>query len=206
MIRNIIFDLGGVLLKLDRDACIKAYNDLGYNGFDKVLSEFHQSGFFMDYEKGLISSEEFRILIKEHCEKGTSDESIDMAMGSFLIGIPVEKIRYIYKLRERFRTYVLSNTNPVAMDYVRPMFNVDGLDMEDFFDKIYLSYKMKLAKPDPEVYKYVLNDSGLTPGETLFIDDSPINLKAAEEFGIKTLLIDSESDFENEIENALKCI
>ncbi len=203
MIKNIIFDLGGVLLKLDKNACIKAYNDLGYSGFDKVLSEFHQSGFFLEFEKGKISSEEFRDLIRVHCREGVSDEQIDDAMGSFLIEIPKEKLDFIIELRKRFKIYILSNTNPIAMKYVQPMFKKYGLTVNDYFDDLFLSYEMKMAKPDILVFKYVLDRLSINPEETLFIDDAVSNLEAASTLGIKTLFIDNNSDFCSEIDNSI---
>lgn len=204
MYRNIIFDLGGVLLKLDKTACIRAYNDLGYSGFDKVLSEFHQSGFFLEFEKGNISTEKFRELIRENCRPDVTDIQIDDAMSSFLIEIPKVKLDYILELKQNFNTYILSNTNPVAMKYVLPMFTIDGLTINDYFDELFLSYKLNLAKPDPEVFKYVINKLHLNPSETLFIDDAQSNLDTAETLGINTLFIDINSDFISEIQNKLQ--
>lgn len=203
MYKYIIFDLGGVLLKLDKTACIKAYNDLGYSGFDKVLSEFHQSGFFLDYEKGIISSEKFRELIRAHCRPEVTDLQIDEAMSSFLIEIPADKLNYIANLRKKYKTAILSNTNPIAMKYVLPMFNINGCTIDDYFDDLFFSYKMKLAKPDSDVYKHVISKLGANPQEMLFIDDSQCNLDAASALGIQTLFIDGSIDFIAEIDKKI---
>lgn len=203
MIKNIIFDLGGVLLKLDKNACIKAYNDLGYSGFDKVLSEFHQSGFFLEFEKGIISESEFRAIIRQHCTEGVTDLQIDDAMGSFLVEIPIEKLNYIASLKHNYRLFILSNTNPIAMKYVAPMFSLNGLSISSYFEDVFLSYQIKYAKPDDQVYKYVLNKLSLKPSETLFIDDAQVNLDVAANLGIHTLLIDVNSDFRADIANKL---
>jgi putative hydrolase of the HAD superfamily len=204
MIKKLIFDLGGVLLKLDRDACIKSYNNLGYLGFDEVLSEFHQSGFFLDYEKGIIDTEEFRSEIKKHCSEWVKDEHIDNAMGDFLIEIPQYKLDFIKELRQEYKIYMLSNTNPIAMKYVMPMFGKEEGAVYKYFDELFLSYRMKMAKPDPKVYRYVLEKLSAEPSEILFIDDAISNLEAAARFGINTLLIDNGSDFVADITKALR--
>lgn len=204
MIKNIVFDLGGVLLKLDRSACISAYNKIGYSGFDQVLSEYHQSGFFLDYEMGKISTEDFRMQIRKKCNSGISDKQIDDAMGEFLIGIPSYKLNYIATLKKKFKIYMLSNTNPVAMSFVYPMFGEENDAVYKYFDKLYLSYELKMAKPNQAVFNFLLNDLNIASSDTLFIDDADLNLESASALGFKTLLINENSDFINEIDKKLK--
>ncbi|MDP3453710.1 MAG: HAD family phosphatase [Bacteroidales bacterium] len=207
MIKNIVFDLGGVLVGLNRDACIKAFSNIGFPGFDKILNEYVQGGFFLDYEKGMITTEEFRDIIRGYIEpeirEGITDSQINQAMGSFLDRIPEYKLDLILSLKKSYRIFMLSNTNPIAMDVVRPYFERDGLLLEDYFEKLYLSFEMMLAKPDPRIFKALIFDSGVKSEETLFIDDSPSNIASAADLNFKTLLFSPEQNLYDEIKKVL---
>lgn len=194
MIKNIIFDLGGVLVKLNKVRCIDAFSSIGHPDFGRVINEYFQEGFFMDYEKGLISTEEFRDKIREEIKNYVTDEEIDFAMSSFLPGIPMHKLEALKHYAVKYRLFLLSNTNPIAIETVKPMFLEGGMKMDEYFEKMYLSYEMKCAKPDPVIFKMLLEDSGISPVETLFVDDSQINLDSASKFGIKTALMLQEND------------
>ena len=97
----------------------------------------------------------------------------------------------------------MSNTNPIAINIVRPMFEISGRKMEDYFEKMFLSYEMKLAKPDEEIFRKVLSDTGVSPDETLFVDDSKANLEAAEKLGIKTVLITQQHNLTEDLRPSL---
>jgi len=199
MIKNIIFDLGGVLVRLDKQRCIDAFTKIGHEDFGRIINEYFQEGFFMDYEKGTIDTEEFRAYVREGIKGNASNEEIDEAMAAFLPEIPIEKLNAILEYKKRYRVFLLSNTNPVAIETVKPMFALGGCPMEDYFEKMYLSYEMKLAKPDIRIFETVLENSSLIPEETLFVDDSPVNLEAAQKLGIKTALMLQENDLKNDL-------
>ncbi len=189
MIRNLIFDLGGVIVELDKQSCIDSFREIGFDDFGRIINEYVQDGFFLDFEKGKIDSDEFREIIRKEINGNVSDEQINSAMASFLPGIPKERLDAIYLYKDSYRVFLLSNTNPIAISIVKSMFEVSGRKMEDYFEKMFLSYEMKLTKPDEEIFRKVLSDVSITPEETLFIDDSKANLDAAEKLGIKTALI-----------------
>ncbi|MDD3273023.1 MAG: HAD family phosphatase [Bacteroidales bacterium] len=194
MIKNIIFDLGGVLVKLDKIRCIEAFKNIGHPDFGRIINEYFQDGFFMDYEKGLIDTDEFRYMVRKDMTLPATDKEIDDAMAAFLPGIPIEKLNALKLFSSRYRLFLLSNTNPTAIETVKPMFLKGGQNMEDYFEKMYLSFEMKCAKPDPKIFRMLLDDSAIIPEETLFVDDSKINLDAASLFGIKTALMLQEND------------
>ncbi len=199
MIKNIIFDLGGVLVRLDKKACVDSFRNLGFENFDKILNEFVQEGFFLDFEKGLISSDEFRKIIRENIVGEVKDEEIDRAMADFLIEIPRNKLDTLFMLKKNYKVFLLSNTNPIAINAVKGFFEVEGRKMEDYFNKVFLSYEMKLAKPSVQIFEKVLELAGIIAQETLFIDDGLANLESASKLGYKTLLVTQESDLHYEI-------
>jgi len=194
MIRNIVIDLGGVIVKLDREKCVESFRKIGYIDFDKILNNYLQEGFFLEFEKGTITEEEFRDIIRANIGKNVADQEIDKSMGDFLTEISTEKFYALKELRKKFKLYLLSNTNPVAIRKVNDLFRMYGSGFEDFFDKTFLSYQMKMVKPDTGIFREVLKSAQINACETLFIDDSVVNLESAGSLGINTLHLTYESD------------
>lgn len=194
-IKAIIFDLGGVLLDLDRDRCIRNFHSLGVNGIEKFLNDYLPAGFLLQLEKGKISPEEFRNEIRKFTPQKLTDEQIDEAFCSFLVDIPSGRLQLLLDLRKRFKLYLLSNTNAIHMDYCKKnFFQWKGHQLEDFFDKCFFSYELGLTKPDPEIFKVVLQEAKLQPHECLFLDDGIINIEEASKLGIQTHLVKEGED------------
>lgn len=186
-IKNLILDFGGVLIDLDRQRCIDNFKELGLHNADELLCMFHQQGVFMKQEKGLITSAEFRNSIREMIGKDVSDQQIDTVWNSFLMDIPTYKLDLLLKLREKYVVYLLSNTNEIHWNWsCEHVFPYRGFRAENYFEKIYLSYEMKMMKPDAEIFEAVLSDAGIVAEETLFLDDSEANCETARTLGIST--------------------
>lgn len=185
MIKNIIFDFGGVLIDLNRQRCIENFRTLGLQNIDELIGLFAQQGIFMQLEKGEISSDEFRHELRKLINPNISDQQIDSAWNSFLLSIPTHKLEGLIALREKYNLYLLSNTNEIHWEWSKKhVFPYKGFTEKEYFKRIYLSYEMKQAKPDTEIFRLMLEDSGLKAEECLFIDDSEANCKAAETVGI----------------------
>lgn len=207
MIKNIVFDLGGVIVPLNRDACNVAFSKIGFNDFDKILNNYVQEGFFLQYEKGEISSDEFRSIIRESMmpqfKNSVTDKEIDNAMGAFLDEIPAERMELLLSLRDNYKLYMLSNTNPIAISIVKRHFLKAGKEMKECFDKVFLSYEMKLAKPSSEIFTTMMEQANMIASETLFIDDAPANIESAAKVGLKTLLYVPGTNLVSEVKAAL---
>lgn len=186
-IKNLLIDFGGVLIDLDRERCIHNFKKLGLEKVEELLNVYHQQEAFMQQEKGLITPAEFREEIRTMAGKLISDKQIDAAWNSFLVGIPTYKLDLLLKLREKYVVYLLSNTNEIHWKWsCKNAFPYRTFTVDDYFEKIYLSYEMKMVKPEPEIFKAVIEDADIDPKETFFIDDSEINCKVAQELGIST--------------------
>lgn len=186
-IKNLLVDFGGVLINLNRQRCIDNFKQLGLNDADQLLSVFHQQGVFMQQEKGLITSAEFRDSIREKIGKEVTDQQIDAAWNSFLMDIPTYKLDLLLRLREKYVVYLLSNTNDIHWRWsCKHAFPYRGFRAEDYFEKIYLSYEMKMMKPDAEIFEAVLSDAGIAAKQTFFIDGSEANCQTARALGIST--------------------
>ena len=184
-IKNIVFDLGGVLVDLDFKAAINGLQKAGFAKVKEQLQSFDREGIFQKFELGEMTAEEFRTAIRENSTVTLTDEEIDALWNAMLLEIPREKLELILDLRGKYMVYLLSNTNSIHWDYVcKNAFNYRGFRVKDYFEETFLSYEMHLAKPDKAIYEKVLQDANLLAEETLFIDDSEANCKAAEEVGI----------------------
>lgn len=186
-IKNLILDFGGVLIDLDRQRCVDHFGELGLADAENLLGLYGQQDFFRNYEKGLISSAEFRDAVRSRIGHAVSDAEIDEAWNSFLISIPDYKLELLLRLREAYSLNLLSNTNEIHWQWSRVhAFPYKGHGVEDYFEHIWLSYEMKLVKPDAAIFRRVLDEGGFRAEETFFIDDSAENCRVAEALGIST--------------------
>ena len=194
--KNLLIDFGGVLIDLDRQRCIDNFKKLGCAQIDEQLNVYHQEGFFKLHEMGVISSTEFRNKIRETIGRPVNDKQIDEAWNSFLVGIPTYKLELLLRLRKEYAVYLLSNTNEIHWEWsVRNAFPFRSFGVEDYFDKVYLSFKMKRLKPNPDIFKAVLDDAGIAAEETFFIDDSKENCETAQTLGISTYTPKAREDW-----------
>ncbi|MFI3333135.1 MAG: HAD family phosphatase [Rikenellaceae bacterium] len=195
-IKNIIFDLGGVVIDLDRERCVESFTKIGFPEADTLIDFYHPAEFFNRLERGEINTAEVCDIIRSSYPCKASNEEISQAYSDFLAGIPLFKLRMIESLRSRgFKIYALSNINEIVMPKVRQLFEADGKTMDDYFDKLYLSFEMKSLKPDAAIFEMLIEDSGIVPSETLYIDDSERNIEAGRAFGLQLYLASAHEDY-----------
>lgn len=195
-IKNLIIDFGGVLIDLDRQRCIEKFREIGMPHVEAMLDVCHQQGFFLQHEKGLITDAEFRDAIRERIGAPISDTQIDEAWNSFLVGIPTKKLELLLDLRKDYVVYLLSNTNDIHWKWsCEHAFPYKTFRVEDYFEQIFLSYELKMAKPDADIFQHVIDETGILPEETLFIDDSVDNCRTAETLGISTYTPKAHEDW-----------
>lgn len=196
MIKNIIFDLGGVIIDLQRRMAIDALDRLGIKDSSALLGEYAQKGPFLMLETGEISSSEIFDILLPQCKEGTTCNDIRDAFEQFLRDIPIERLRLLDSLRRKgYRLYVLSNTNPVMYNHwIDNAFRKDGKSINDYFDGIVVSYQERICKPDPRIFKTVINRYNLDPDETLMLDDSQANVEGARSVGLHAKRITNEAD------------
>lgn len=189
VIRNIIFDFGGVLVDLDRHRCIEAFRRIGAGAIAGYVDECRQEDLFHDLEVGLTDVGRFCEAVRRACPGcNASDDDICDAWNALLTGIPRHRLDRLKELRRDYRLVLLSNTNPIHWrKAVDDYFTQGGLNVNYYFEKTYLSYEMRMLKPDEEIYRKVLDSSGMDAGDTLFIDDSKANCAAAERLGITSM-------------------
>ena len=193
-IKNIIFDLGGVILNLDYSKTVKEFHKLGLNNFSKLYSKKKQSKIFDDFEKGRFSAEKFIFLIKQSENLKVKDSDFINAWNAMLLEIPKERMEFIKRLKKDYNIYLLSNTNEIHIKKFEADLRKNNWlrDFQDCFDQVYYSSNMGMRKPDYDCFNKVLEDHNLKAHETLFIDDSVQHIEGAKKVGINAYLLNKE--------------
>lgn len=190
-IKNLIFDLGGVIIDLSVDHTLQAFTRL--SGFEKQrIDELYVSEQqFLDYEMGLISDEAFRKFVTGCYSLSCSDDELDTSWNAMIRGLPLIKLQLLERLKEKYNVFLLSNTNSIHIQYINsivlPATLNDGRILDDYFHRAYYSHIMKKRKPNSDIFEEVLRESGLKAEETLFLDDNAANIEGARKVGIMTL-------------------
>ena len=186
MIKNIIFDWGGVLIHLDKGRCTEAFRQLGVEVSDELTNPYGQRTDLANFERGTMSVDEFHETVRRVYAPHLTDEQIDRAWSALLLDIPTYKLDMLLELKQKYRLYLLSNTNAVHWVEGRKRFDYRGYKAEDYFEQIFLSHEIHELKPSPEAFLKVAKLAGIKPEETLFIDDLEASCKSAEALGFHT--------------------
>lgn len=189
-IKNIIFDLGGVIINLDNQRTTDAFVALGLKNIKEYFGHGHAASFFKDYEVGKLSDREFIDAIRATGLNAT-DQAIVESWNALLLDFPAERIQLLQQLRNNYRIFLFSNTNALHLAALRAIYTrtFGTGSLEDLFEKTYYSHLMGMRKPDKASYEYILKENGLVGSETLFVDDAIINVEGAEHAGLKGLYL-----------------
>lgn len=203
-IKNIIFDLGGVILNIDFTVTQREFVKLGIQNIDETFGQYHQIGFFDQFDRGEIGEEEFLLNAQKLFPPQVTRQQIVDAWNAMLFDLPAERFEYLQQLGKKYRLFLMSNTNSIHykayQELIRQTYGIPNLD--SLFEKAYYSHLVKMRKPEKRFFDLILNENGLNASETLFVDDTSTNTDAAEKYGIKGLFLKQNS----EIEEALRAI
>jgi FMN phosphatase YigB (HAD superfamily) len=190
--KNIIFDFGGVIIRIDYKRIAATFNKFGVGDFDSMYSQIYQQMLFDDFEKGVISPHQFREMIREVSGIPLSDSQIDEAWNAILIDLPQKNINTLIQLKKSYRIFLLSNTNAIhEIAFMKIVHDDHGRDiLTEIFDKVYFSHQLNMRKPDIEIFERVLRENNLVAGETLFVDDSIQHIEGAKKAGLQTLFVE----------------
>ena len=189
-IKNLLFDQGGVIVDIERDRCLEELRRLGMEAPERFVGLYKQDGPFFALENGDITLDEFHDELRPLMPSGVTNEQMDYAFSSFIVGIPLHRLQALRQLRKRYKTYILSNTNPLMFEgVIARNFAQEGLDVNAYFDGVTVSYLAHSNKPDR------IATMGIVPEETLFFDDGQENLDAASRLGFKTALVEPGCEF-----------
>lgn len=189
MTKNILFDLGGVLYRIDYSLSKQAFESLGIDQFDRQFSQKQQNALFDKLEMGHLEPWQFVESMKSILPKA-SEEQIISAWNAMLLGFTEQTIHLLKALSTEYTLFLLSNTNAIHIKQVEgelsDHFGISSI--KSLFTKAYLSHEIGRRKPNKETFEWVLKDANITPQETFYIDDSVQHIESAKDIGIKTLL------------------
>lgn len=195
-IKNIIFDLGKVLLNLDFDASIKAFEKLGADSEILDHKNAYADPVFYNLEIGKITPEEFRNTVRIILDnENASDKEIDDAWYAMILDIPKKRVNKLLELNEKYNIYLYSNTNKIHIDKLLVEFKAaHGIEFPSLFKTAYYSHEIKDRKPEVSSFEKVIKLSKVNPAETLFVDDLEKNIVAAEKAGLNTLWLKEDME------------
>lgn len=190
MIKNIIFDLAGVVLNLNLERDTEALMSVGLPDFEQCMMRPEIVKPALAYLNGMCTEEEFLKGIRGACSPDATDEQILAAMDAVLDDIPASRLAMIAELKKHYRVFLLSNIYEKAWLHAVREIERQGYKVEDCFERTFLSYEMALAKPDPRIYQAVVDATGIVPEETTYYDDSRENIEAARKMGFDAVLVE----------------
>jgi glucose-1-phosphatase len=198
-IKNIIFDLGGVLLDIDYQLTAAAFKKLGVRDFDDFFSQQQANQLFEDLETGTVSEADFYANMLLHCQSGTTEAAVKHAWNAILQTFRLSSLQYLPQLKNKYNIYLLSNTNSIHLTAFNEIFTMQTgqTNFDAVFKKAYYSHLINKRKPYTATYQWVLNDAGIEAASTLFIDDSKVNIQGALEAGLATHWLQKNQQIEN---------
>ncbi|MBQ3631033.1 MAG: HAD family phosphatase [Prevotella sp.] len=201
MIKTVIFDMGGVIITLGPEEATRRFEALGLKDAAEQLDSYTQKGIFGQLERGDISADDFRRELSLQVGRELTYEECQHAWLGYFKEVPQRNLDALTELRRRgYRLVLLSNTNPYVMDYIlSPRFDGGGRSLADYLDSVYLSFKMKVMKPDELFFRRVLMAEQIPPSECLFIDDGIRNVAAASQLGMFTICPENGEDWTTKV-------
>lgn len=198
-IKNIIFDLGGVIINLDTNKTIQEFNKLSTKQFETIYTQLHQSTIFDKFDKGEITETDFFNEIQKALGNTIPKEKLLFAWNAMLLDFPKHRLQLLEKLKPNYRLFLLSNTNETHVaEFESALYKQHGYqNLESFFETVYYSCRIGKRKPNSDIFNFVLNKHNLNPKETLFIDDSPQHIEGAIKTGIKAEFLAKDRDVED---------
>lgn len=204
MIKNLVFDFGGVVVDIYWEDAVKEFARLGLPDASQTIDRYKQKGIFLDLEEGRIDAETFIDKLSMMAGHSLTYDEVEGAWRAFFRHVSEKRMAMLERLHGKYRMYVLSNTNPFVMGWARShRFTADGKSLDYYFDKLFLSYKLGMSKPSPAIFKTMIDEARLVPQETLFVDDGESNIKTADSLGFKTLYVREGTDWTETIEGVL---
>ena len=197
--KNIIFDLGVVILDVDYNLAADAFKKLGIPHFDELYSKKKQGSFFDDFETGHLSNEEFRAEIRKHIPHAVTDDQIHEAWNAMLLSVPESTFELLENIGKQKRIFLLSNTNRIHITAFSKIIEKQyGFQkFEALFEKTYYSCNVGMRKPNADIFDLVVRENNLNISETLFIDDSPQHVEGARSYGLTALHLQNNSKVED---------
>lgn len=208
MIKNIIFDLGGVIMTIDQDEALRRFKEIGLTDAETYLDPYTQSGIFGDVEEGRITAEEFRSELSRVVGRELTFDECKYCWLGYRKDVPARNLKALCDLRGKsYRLILLSNTNPFMMSWALSNdFDGGKASLRDYFDALYLSFRLGVMKPDERFFQAVIDNEGIEPEESLFVDDGQRNIEAGKHLGFNTMCPKNGEDWTGHLADVLDAL
>ena len=217
MIKNLIFDLGGVVIPLSPEIAFQRFEALGIKEARKMMGLYGQTDIFLQLENGSIDAEEFQYKLAQLAKKQSGEEAFKTEKFSFeqtqwawqgyVQNVELKRLNYLRKLKQDYQVILLSNTNPFVVQFAESeQFSGDGHPIDFYFHKLFYSFRMKDYKPSESIFKKMIQEADIIPQESIFLDDGPKNIETADKIGMHTLLVNENEDWWDKLNLKLKQI
>ena len=181
-IKNIVFDLGNILVDVD----YRRFTDAMGWDYD-IFMKFYTSDFFREFEVGKRNEEDFFIELNKHIPMKEGDEQ--KYRNNIHRPFPLRPRTWakVHWLKKHYNIILFSNTNSLDFNAVDK-----NIDLRRVIRSSYVSYAQGFLKPDPRSYQRLVELFNIDPSETLFVDDKPENIEGAKKAGWHAEVIESE--------------
>jgi len=194
-VKNIIFDLGGVLINLNYQLTRAAFENLGIANFNDLYTQHHANPLFEQLEVGAIEPEAFYEALREATGLTLTNSQIETAWNAMLLDFPIERLLWLDQIKNKYNIYLFSNTNAIHYKaftsiyaQTAPLIGLNT-DFNHFFKTAYYSHTLGQRKPELAAFEAVIQDAKLDPAQTLFIDDTISNIEGAQKAGLRTIFL-----------------
>lgn len=188
-IKTVVYDYGGVIMTSAQEEAVRRFSEIGIVPGMMPLDKYNQQGVFRALEDGTITADEFRDELNRRCGRNNTHDDYRWACLGYVEEIPKRNLRLFRLLRQKgYRQLLLSNTNPYMMSWAMSRdFDGEGRALRDYLDACYCSYELRMLKPNPAIFQFVIDQEHITPKTTIFVDDNERNIRVAHDMGFHTL-------------------
>jgi FMN phosphatase YigB (HAD superfamily) len=194
MTKCIIFDLGRVLVPFDFNRAWLTMETLSGLPTAEIRQRMADIGCFAEFEKGLITPEEFLARVCKSLDISMARDDFDELWNSIFLPHTLVREELLESLALRYRLVLLSNTNVIHFRFLRERY-----PLLRHFHGYVLSYEEGVMKPDPAIYRKAVAVAGCGAEACLFFDDIPENVEGAVAAGLPAVLFTSGAQLEEEL-------
>ncbi len=205
MIKNIVFDLGGVVLPLTPEEAWSRFESLGIKNARQQMGLYGQTGIFLKVENGELTADQFIRELNMQAQAMADNKEVVEYIGydkaqwawkGYLENVELFRLNNLKRLKNKYNVLLLSNINPFVVEWASSdEFSGDGHPISYYFNQLYYSYELKDYKPSESIFLKLIEMAGIVPQETIFLDDGPKNIHMAEKMGIHGLLVKNNDDW-----------
>ncbi len=189
-IEGLLFDLGGVLIDIDFDRALRAWNQWTLLSIEELRQRFSMDEAYERHERGEIEASEYFTHLRTVLELEANDSEISLGWNAIFRSEMVETIDYVQAAKEKLSCYAFTNSNPTHQDFWMSAYP----RIVESFHHIFVSSELRLRKPDPEAFEAIADAMDMNLDAILFFDDTEENIRGARAVGMHAIHVKEHKD------------